>query len=297
MPTPSDKKITELEKRANDIREDLIKMLVESGSGHSAGPLGQADIFTVFYFHILKHDPKNPLWPERDRLILDVGHCVPIRYVAMAHAGYFLKKELMTLRKIGSRIEGHPNYLRMPALETTSGPLGEGLSQACGFAMAARMDGTDLDYHIWCIGSDGEQQEGMTWEAAMFAAKYRLSNLTYIIDRNNIQIDGYTEDIMPLEPLREKYEAFGWHVMEMNGHDMREIISTLEESKSIQEKPVLIIANTTPGKGIEFIENRFGWHGVPPGAGPEDVVPKEEQAKRALEELRTLRGRIEAEHD
>ena len=159
------------------------------------------------------------------------------------------------------------------------------------------MDGTDLDYHIWCIGSDGEQQEGMTWEAAMFAAKYRLSNLTYIIDRNNIQIDGYTEDIMPLEPLREKYEAFGWHVMEMNGHDMREIISTLEESKSIQEKPVLIIANTTPGKGIEFIENRFGWHGVPPGAGPEDVVPKEEQAKRALEELRTLRGRIEAEHD
>jgi len=297
MPTPSDSKIKELEKKANNIREDLIRMLVESGSGHSAGPLGQADIFTVFYFHILKHDPKNPLWPERDRLILDVGHCVPIRYVAMAHAGYFPKKELMTLRKIGSRIEGHPNYLRMPALETTSGPLGEGLSQACGFAMAARMDGTDLDYHIWCIGSDGEQQEGMTWEAAMFAAKYRLSNLTYIIDRNNIQIDGYTEDIMPLEPLREKYEAFGWHVMEMNGHDMREIISTLEESKSIQEKPVLIIANTTPGKGIEFIENRFGWHGVPPGAGPEDVVPKEEQAKRALEELRTLRGRIEAEHD
>ena len=297
MPTPSDSKIKELEKKANNIREDLVKMLIESGSGHSAGPLGQADIFTVFYFHILKHDPKNPLWPERDRLILDVGHCVPIRYVAMAHAGYFPKKELMTLRKIGSRIEGHPNYLRMPALETTSGPLGEGLSQACGFAMAARMDGTDLDYHIWCIGSDGEQQEGMTWEAAMFAAKYRLSNLTYIIDRNNIQIDGYTEDIMPLEPLREKYEAFGWHVMEMNGHDMREIISTLEESKSIQEKPVLIIANTTPGKGIEFIENRFGWHGVPPGAGPEDVVPKEEQAKRALEELRTLRGRIEAEHD
>jgi transketolase len=297
MPTPSDSKIKELEKKANNIREDLVKMLIESGSGHSAGPLGQADIFTVFYFHVLKHDPKNPMWPERDRLILDVGHCVPIRYVAMAHAGYFPKKELMTLRKIGSRIEGHPNYLRMPALETTSGPLGEGLSQACGFAMAARMDGTDLDYHIWCIGSDGEQQEGMTWEAAMFAAKYRLSNLTYIIDRNNIQIDGYTEDIMPLEPLREKYEAFGWHVMEMNGHDMREIISTLEESKSIQEKPVLIIANTTPGKGIEFIENRFGWHGVPPGAGPEDVVPKEEQAKRALEELRTLRGRIEAEHD
>jgi transketolase len=297
MPTPSDSKIKELEKKANNIREDLVKMLIESGSGHSAGPLGQADIFTVFYFHVLKHDPQNPMWPERDRLILDVGHCVPIRYVAMAHAGYFPKKELMTLRKIGSRIEGHPNYLRMPALETTSGPLGEGLSQACGFAMAARMDGTDLDYHIWCIGSDGEQQEGMTWEAAMFAAKYRLSNLTYIIDRNNIQIDGYTEDIMPLEPLREKYEAFGWHVMEMNGHDMREIISTLEESKSIQEKPVLIIANTTPGKGIEFIENRFGWHGVPPGAGPEDVVPKEEQAKRALEELRTLRGRIEAEHD
>jgi transketolase len=290
LPTLSDAKVKKLEEKANEIRVDLIKMLVEAGSGHSGGPLGQADIWTAFYFHVLKHDPKNPMWPERDRLILDVGHCVPVRYVTMAHAGYFPKEELMTLRKIGSRLEGHPNILRMPELETTSGPLGEGLSQACGFAMAAMMDGMEHAYHIWCIGSDGEQQEGMIWEAAMFAAKYKLGNLTYIIDRNNIQIDGFTEDVMPLEPLREKYEAFGWHVMEMNGHDMREIISTLEESKSIHAKPVLIIANTVPGKGVSFIENRFTWHGVVPGEGPEDVFPKEEQAKKALEELKGLRG-------
>lgn len=297
MSTPSDKTIGELEQKANEIREDLIKMLIEAGTGHSAGPLGQADIWTVLYFYVLKHDPKNPMWPERDRLILDVGHCVPVRYVAMAHAGYFPKEELMTLRKIGSRLEGHPNILRMRELETTSGPLGEGLSQACGFAIAARMDGADFKYHIWCIGSDGEQQEGMTWEAAMFAGKYRLRNLTYIIDRNNIQIDGYTEDVMPLEPLREKYEAFGWHVEDINGHDMRKIISTLEEAKAIKEKPVCIILNTIPGKGVKFMENKFSWHGVAPGEGPEDVVARSEQGKRALEELRTLRGRIEAEYD
>jgi len=295
--TVHNEKLKFLSIKANEIREDLIKMLIESGSGHSAGPLGQADIWTAFYFHVLKHDPKNPMWSERDRLILDVGHCVPVRYVAMAHAGYFPKKELMTLRKIGSRLEGHPNILRMPELETTSGPLGEGLSQACGFAMAARMDGQEHSYHIWCFGSDGEQQEGMTWEAAMFASKYRLSNITYIIDRNNIQIDGYTEDIMPLEPLGAKYEAFNWHVLEMNGHDMQEIISTLEEAKSIQEKPVLIIANTTPGKGVKFMENKFGWHGVPPGAGPEDMVPKEEQGRRALEGLRIIGERLRGAGD
>ncbi len=269
-------------------------MLIESQSGHSAGPLAQADIWTALYFHVAKHDPKNPMWEERDRIILDVGHCVPVRYVAMHHAGYDITKdELMTLRRIGSRIEGHPNVLRMPALETSSGPLGEGLSQACGFAYAAQLRGKELDYHIWCIGSDGEQDEGMTWEAAMFAAKYQLKNLTYIIDRNNIQIDGYTEDIMPLEVLRDKYESFGWHVFEMNGHDMYEIISTLEESKSTQDAPVLVIANTTPGKGVEFIEDRFGWHGVPPGKGPEDVVPHEKQGEEALRYIRTLGERIE----
>lgn len=276
--------IQELEQKANDIRQDIIKMLVEAGSGHSAGPLGMADIFTALYFRVLQHDPKKPKWPERDRLILSNGHIVPVRYVTMMHAGYIEKKHLLTLRKIDSILEGHPSTHKIPALETSSGPLGEGLSQACGFAMAAKMDNNQHKYHIWCLTSDGEHQEGMTWEAAMFAAKYRLSNLTCIVDRNNIQIDGNTEDIMPLESLRAKYEAFGWHVMDMNGHDMEEIISTLEESKAIVEKPVCIIAHTIPGKGVDFMEYDYKWHGNP---------PDEEQAKEALNDLRSMGGKIE----
>lgn len=268
--------IKELEKKANEIRQDIIKMLVKAGSGHSAGPLGMADIFCVLYFSVLKHDPKRPDWEERDRLILSNGHICPVRYAAMAHAGYFPKSWLSTFRKIGSKLEGHPSFKKISALETSSGPLGEGLSQACGFAIAARMDGMENNYHVWCLMSDAEQQEGMTWEAAMFTGKNRLHNLTAIIDRNNIQIDGYTEDVMPLEPLRQKYEAFGWHVMEMNGHDMEEIINTLEEAKTIKEKPTLIISHNTPGKGVSFMENKFEWHGIP---------PNEEQAKQALREL------------
>ena len=276
--------IKELEKKANEIRQDVIRMLVAAGSGHSAGPLGMADIFTALYFRVLKHDPQRPKWPERDRLILSNGHIVPVRYVTMMHAGYIDKKHLLTLRKINSLLEGHPSMRKIPALETSSGPLGEGLSQACGFAMAAKLNGKEHNYHIWCLLSDGEQQEGMTWEAAMFAAKYRLSNLTAIIDRNNIQIDGNTEDVMPLEPLRAKYEAFGWHVMEMNGHDMEEIISTLQEAKAITEKPVCVIAHTIPGKGVDFMEYKYEWHGV---------TPNREQAEEALRELRTLKGQIE----
>lgn len=285
MTNLDDNKIKELEKMALRIRRDIIELLVEAKAGHTAGPLGMADIFTALYFHVLKHDPKNPDWPERDRLILSNGHICPVRYAAMARAGYFPVEELMTFRKIDSRLEGHPSVKKLPGLETSSGPLGEGLSQACGFALAAKMDKKDRDYHVWCIASDGEHEEGMTWEAAMLAAKYRLNNLTLIIDRNNIQIDGFTEDIMPLEPLREKYEAFGWHVEDINAHDMREVVSTLEESKSIQEKPVCIIANTTPGKGVDFMENRYEWHGVPPGQGPEDVVPKDKQGEEALKRL------------
>ena len=289
--------LKELEKKANEIRQDIIKMLVKAGSGHSAGPLDMADIFTALYFRVLKHDPKNPSWPERDRLILSNGHICPVRYVAMAHAGYFPKSLLKTLRHIGSKLEGHPSVKRFAALETTSGPLGEGLSQACGFAYAARIDRVEHNYHVWCLMSDAEQQEGMTWEAAMFAGKNRLNNLTAIIDRNNIQIDGYTEDVMPLEPLRGKYEAFGWHVMDMNGHDMAEIISTLEEAKAIQEKPVCIIAHTIAGKGVSFMEKDYKWHGVPPGTSIPGEPEKEKQAKIALRELRTLQGKIEAEMD
>ena len=280
----SDEKIRELELKANEVRQDLIKMLVEAGSGHSAGPLGMADIFTAFYFHVLKHDPKRPDWPERDRLLLSNGHICPVRYVVMAHAGYIPKEELKTLRRLGSPLEGHPSVKRIAALETTSGPLGEGLAQACGFALAARLDKMERTYRVWCLMSDGEQQEGMTWEAAMLAGKYKLSNLTAVIDRNNIQIDGFTENVMPLEPLRGKYEAFGWHVEDINGHDMREIITTLEESKAIQEKPILIIANTIPGKGVSFMENKFDWHGK---------TPNKEEAKIALKELQEEREKIE----
>jgi len=268
--------IQELEQKANEIRQDIIRMLLEAGSGHSGGPLGMTDIFTALYFRVLKHDPKKPKWADRDRLVLSNGHIVPVRYVTMMHAGYIDKKHLPTLRKIGSILEGHPSVHKIPALETSSGPLGEGLSQACGFAMAAKLNGAEHKYHVWCLTSDGEHQEGMTWEAAMFAAKYRLSNLTCIVDRNNIQIDGNTEDVMPLEPLREKYEAFGWHVMDMNGHDMEEIISTFEEAKAITEKPVCIIVHTIPGKGVDFMEYDYKWHGV---------TPDEKQAKQALKEL------------
>lgn len=287
-------KIIDLEKKANDIRITTIEMLIEAGSGHTAGPMAMADIFTALYFHVLKHDPKKPDWPERDRLILSNGHIVPVRYSTMYHAGYDITdKELKTLRKIGSRLEGHPNYQRMPALETSSGPLGEGLSQACGFAMARRLRGQEHDYHIWTLMSDGEQQEGMTWEAAMFAGKQKFDNFTGVIDRNNIQIDGYTEDVMPLEPLRDKYEAFGWHVMEMNAHDIREVISTLEEAKAVHQRPTLIIAHTMPGKGIDFAEDDFKWHGNPPGKGPEDEVKKDKQGEEALKRLRTLGGKME----
>ncbi|HEY5549940.1 MAG TPA: transketolase [Candidatus Saccharimonadales bacterium] len=276
-----------LEKKANEIRIDLIKMLEHAGSGHSAGPLGLADIFTALYFEILKHDPETPEWDERDILILSNGHCTPVRYVTMAHAGYFEKKELMTLRQFGSRLQGHPERLRLPGLETTSGPLGSGLSQAAGMAMALRMDKAQHRW-VYCIMSDGEQDEGNTWEGAMFAAKYKLNNIIAIADRNNIQIDGPTEVVMPLENLRDKWEAFGWHVVEIDGNDIDAVIDACNMAKAIVEKPVMIIAHTVPGKGVDFMEYDFHWHGAP---------PNHEQAVKALKELRTLGGKIRSEHE
>jgi len=261
-------KIKVLEEKARDIRETVIRMLAEAKSGHTAGPLGMADIFTVFYFHILNHDPKNPEWDERDRLILSHGHIVPVRYAAMAHAGYFPVKEAeTTLRKFGSRLQGHPERTYLPGMETTSGPLGSGLSQASGYAYGARMD--KKKFRVYCFMSDGEQQEGNTWEGAMFAGKNRLSNLTAILDRNNIQITGDTEEVMPLEPLADKYKAFGWHVLEIDGHNMEEIADAAEQAKAIKEKPTVIIAHTIPGKGVKEIEGDYTWHGNPPK--PEQV--------------------------
>lgn len=291
--------LEELELTANEIRQDLMKMLVEAGSGHSAGPLGLADIFTALYFKVLKHDPKKPDWNERDILILSNGHCTPIRYATMAHAGYFERAELMTLRKLGSRLQGHPERTRLPGLETTSGPLGSGISQAAGMALGLRMD---KQHHRWVyvVASDGELNEGNSWEAIMLAAKYKLTNLIAIVDRNNIQIDGPTETVMPLEDLRAKWEAFGWHVLEIDGNDIEAVIDACAMAKAIVEKPVVIIAHTIPGKGVEFMEYDFHWHGNPPGTiEPPGSPPKAEQAKLALKELRTLRGKIksEADHD
>ena len=288
MDTLHDNKIKELEEKANDIRKSIIEMLVEAGSGHTAGPLGMADIFTAFYFHILKHDPKNPLWSDRDRLVLSNGHICPVLYATMAHAGYFPLEELKTLRKFGSRLQGHPHREYMPWLENSSGPLGLGLSQATGMALAQRIDDKESSgQYIYAFLSDGEQECGLTWEAAMLAGKNKLHNLIAVIDRNNIQIDGFTENIMPLEPLADKWRAFNWHVIEINGHDFREIVSAVEEAKSIFEKPTVIIAHTIPGKGVDFMEKKFEWHGKP---------PNKEEAKIALDELRTLRGKIASEH-
>ncbi|MEO6536331.1 MAG: transketolase [Candidatus Paceibacterota bacterium] len=281
----TDTDVAMLEEKAEAIRETILSMLVAAGSGHTAGPLGMADIFSALYFHILKHDPKNPNWEERDRLILSNGHIVPVRYAAMAHAGYFPVEECQTLRKFGSRLQGHPERERLEGLETTSGPLGEGLSQANGIAYAARMDSKHNRTYV-CMG-DGEQDEGNVWEAIMFAAKNKLSNLTAIIDRNNIQIDGMTEDIMPLGDLRGKYESFGWHVLEVNGHDIRAFIGAVEEAKAIFEKPTVIIAHTIPGKGVAEIEFDYHWHGKSPSA---------EEAKRFLKELRTAAGKVPHEY-
>ncbi len=281
-----EKKLKFLEQMANVIRQDIIEMLVEAKSGHSAGPLGMADVFTALYFHILNHNPKKPNWPDRDRLVLSNGHICPVKYAALARAGYFPVEELKTLRKLGSRLQGHPHRGALPGVETTSGPLGSGLSQAAGIALAARMD--KKKYRVYCLMSDGEHDSGNLWEAVMFVGKNRLSNITAIIDRNNIQIDGFTEDVMPLEPLKEKYESFNWHVLEIDGHNIEAIIDAVNEAKAIYEKPTVIIAHTIPGKGVDFMEWDYLWHGKP---------PKSEEAKVALSQLRTLGGKIKSEHE
>lgn len=288
MSSLTDGQVKDLEMRAEKIRESIIEMLLTAGSGHTAGPLGMADIFTALYFHILKHHPRKPDWPERDRLVLSNGHICPVLYATMAHAGYFPISELKTLRKFGSRLQGHPHREFLPMLETSSGPLASGLSQAVGMALADRIDsGPSSQKYIYCLLSDGELESGQIWEAAMLAGKEKLHNLIAIIDRNNIQIDGFTEDIMPLEPLRAKWEAWNWHVQEIDGHNFAEIVSAVDQVKAIFEKPSIIIAHTIPGKGVPAFERKFEWHGKPPNA---------EEGKMALHALRTMGDRIKSEH-
>lgn len=275
--------ISQLEQKANDIRQDIITMLEAAGSGHSAGPLGMADIFAALYFDIMNIRPEEPEWEDRDVFFLSNGHCVPVQYAAMAEAGFFDKTELTTLRKFGSRLQGHPEREKLPGLENTSGPLGSGLSQAAGYAYSLQYLDDNSRRFVYVMMGDGELNEGNIWEAAMFAGKNKLSQLIAFVDRNNIQIDGTTEEVMPLEDLKGKWEAFGWHVLEIDGHNIESVIDAASQARAITNRPTVIICHTIPGKGVDFMEYNYKWHGMPPNA---------EQAKEALEDLRTLGGKI-----
>ena len=276
----TDTKKKELARTARDIRMSIIRMLAEAGSGHTAGPLGMADIFTALYFHIMHHDPQNPTWKNRDRLILSNGHICPVLYATLAHAGYMKLDELQTLRKFGSRLQGHPHREFLPYVDTSSGPLGSGLSQAVGMALADRLNnGIKSPLFFYILLGDGELNEGQVWEAVLHAGKERLRNIIAIVDRNNIQIDGYTEDVMPLEPLADKWRAFNWHVQEIDGHNFEDIIASVGEAQAVFDRPSVIIARTTPGKGVSLFENDYAWHGMP---------PNKEQAEQAIRELESI---------
>ena len=289
METLTEKHVEDISRKAKDIRASIIEMLVEAGSGHTAGPLGMADIFASMYFHILNHNPKEPEWPERDRLVLSNGHICPVQYATMAHAGYFPVSELKTLRKFHTRLQGHPHREYLPGVEVSSGPLGSGLPQAVGMALADRIDsGRASQKYFYALMSDGESDCGIIWEAAMLAGKNRLQNLIGIMDRNGIQIDGFTWDVMPLEPLRDKFESFNWHVIEVDGHSIEHFIAAVGEAQSVNDRPSIIIAHTIPGKGVPEFERDYHWHGKP---------PSKEEGQHALKHLRTLGGRITSECD
>ena len=278
--------IKQLKLKANEIRQDVVRMLNAAGSGHPAGAIGLADIYAALYFNVLYHDPKNPEWPDRDRVVLSNGHVCPVLYAAMANTGYFPKEELLTLRKVGSRLQGHPHKGSLPGIENSSGPLGQGLSIAVGMAIVSKRE--RKKWRVYCMMSDGELDEGQCWEAAMLAAKHRLGNLTAVIDRNNIQIDGYTEEVMPLEPLAEKFRSFGWNVINVDGHNIKKFIDACEESKAVYERPTVIIAHTVPGKAVSFMEFLSEWHGKP---------PNDEQTKDAITELEKQKEMIEEEDE
>jgi transketolase len=267
------KELNNLKQISNNIRKDIIKMVSEARSGHPAGALGMADIFTVLYFNIMNYDPKKPFWEDRDRLILSNGHICAVRYAAMARAGFFPIKEMLTFRKFNSRLQGHPSLKDLPGVDASSGSLGQGLSIAVGMALAAKLD--KKDYKIYCVISDGELDEGSTWEAINAANKWKLDNLIMIIDRNNIQISGKTENVWPLEPLKKKLEAFNWEAIKIDGNNIESIIAGFERIKHFTNKPKVIIANTIPGKGVSFMENDSSWHGKVPSHAETQIALKE----------------------
>lgn len=266
--------ITELKRRAWEIRIETIKALAAARSGHTAGPLGQAEILSALYFRFLEQRALEPRWTDRDRCVLSCGHTAPGLYAALALAGYFPVSELATLRKFGSRLQGHTHNLSTPGVEVTGGPLGQGISQAVGMAIGLKID--HRPQRVWCLTSDGEHDEGQTWEAIMLGAKWKLDHLVVIVDRNHIQISGSTEEVLPLGKLEEKYRAFGWHALRIDGNDMQEVVEAFEEAEGVEGQPTAIVAYTVPGKGVRFMENRYEWHGKP---------PTEEEAEVALVEL------------
>ncbi|MCB1189413.1 MAG: transketolase [Leptospiraceae bacterium] len=270
--------IQEFKKIANQIRILVIKMVTEAKSGHPGGPLGLADIFTALYFKILNHDFKNPSKKDRDRLILSNAHVCAVRYAAMALSGYFPIEELMTFRRIGSRLQGHPSTHFLEGLESCGGSLGQGLSVGTGLALGARLQ--NQNHKIYVCMSDGECGEGMTWEAAQSASHYKLDNIIAFMDRNSIQIDGYTENVMKLEPLADKFRAFGWNVIVADGHDFSEIDSAFEYAKNRKGSPNMIIFKTILGKGVSFMENNVEWHGTP---------TSDDQAHLAISELESIK--------
>jgi len=264
-----------LKEKARLLRMEILKMLTESGSGHTGGSLSAADVVTVLYFYKMKHKPGDPEWRERDRFILSKGHAAPVLYAALALSGYFDKPLLKTLRKLGSPLQGHPCSKMLPGVEISTGSLGQGLSIANGIAMGLKLDG--LTSRVYCLLGDGETQEGQVWEAAMTAAHYRLDNLCAIIDNNGLQIDGLCSDVMSIEPIVDKWEAFGWHVIDINGHDMEAIVNALNEAETVKLKPTMIVARTVKGKGVSFFEGKVQYHGI---------APTEEELEKALKELK-----------
>lgn len=276
QPAPA-QEVARLREISGRLRLDIIEMIAKAGSGHPGGSLSVIDLVTALYFARMKHDPKNPHWADRDRLVLSKGHAVPALYAVMAEAGYFPREKLLTLREMGSELQGHPVNWMLPGIEACTGSLGQGMSVAQGMALASKLDGKK--FHTWCIIGDGESQEGQVWEAAMSAPKFQLDTLTVILDYNHGQIDGPVDQVMPLEPVAGKWRAFNWNVVECNGHDFADILRAFDEARACEGKPTFIIAHTIKGKGVSFMENQISWHGA---------APNKEQTEKALAELRKL---------